>query len=600
MLGGMPTPPAAASWMRGLLAAALACAATGASALELRSVTVEGIDDEAMRDDVDDALSLQRLNPKRRARLTESRLSYLLRRAPGEAQKALEPFGFYDPEVTTDVRRDGDAVDVVVRVDAGEPVLVTVHEVVVNGPAGADPALQRRAERFRPRVGQAFHHGIYEDSKAAMDRALADDGYFDAEQTAHRVTITRATRSAQIDLAWSSGERYALGEATFSGHPFRDGLLEKLVPWTPGEPYRQQALLDLHASLAELDYFAAIDVVAQSGAADAQRRVPVEVALSPAKRDVYSAGVRYGTDTGLGVHGGWERRWINDRGHKFRAWASLAQEQKDISTQYRIPAFKWLDGWYAVGASLREETVDDLDSQLFEVIGSRNGRLGDWTLTAALRYRRERYEDVPTGEDRWSTLVFPSLLAQWSQADDPLYPRSARGLTAELRGGHSGFGSDIDFLQLRAEGRWIRGFGRRDRLLVRGEAGTTLSDEFPSFPPSLRFYAGGDRSVRGYGWREIGEVQENPEGREYVVGGKHVVAGSVEFEHMFDRTWGMAVFVDAGDAFDVAGDFDLQAGAGVGLRWRSPVGPVRLDLAHGFGDQADQTVSLHLNIGPDL
>lgn len=599
MLVPMPTSPAAASLKLLLIAAALACAGT-VQALELRNVSVEGIADEEMRDDVDDALSLQRLNPRRRTRLTESRLSYLLRRAPGEARKALEPYGFYDAEVVADVRRDGDAIDVVVRIDAGEPVVVTVHDVVVTGPAADDPGLQRRTERFRPREGQVFHHGIYEDSKAAMDRALAESGYFDAKQTAHRVSIERATHSAKIDLAWDSGERYALGEATFDGHLFRPGLLEKLVSWDVGEPYRQQALLDLQKSLAALDYFAAVDVVPQPEAADASRRVPVTVTLAPAKRDIYSAGVRYGTDTGVGVHGGWDRRWVNDRGHKFRVFASVAQEQKDISTQYRIPAFKWLDGWYAFGASLREETVDDLDSQLFEVIGSRDGRLGDWTLTAALRFRRERYEDVPTGEDRWSTLVFPSLLAQWSQSDDPLYPRSARGLTAELRGGHSGFGSDIDFLQLRAEGRWIHGWGRRDRVLVRGEVGTTLSDEFPSFPPSLRFYAGGDRSVRGYGWREIGEVQFNADGREYVVGGKHVIVGSAEFEHMFDRTWGMAVFVDAGDAFDVANDLDLQIGAGVGLRWRSPVGPVRLDLAHGFGDQADQSVSLHLNIGPDL
>ena len=592
----MSTRPFAA-WLLCIAAAG----APDAAALQLGDVRVEGLADEAMRDDVDDALSLQRLPPDRRAALSESRLSYLLRRAPAEVRAALEPYGYYDPTIEPEVRRDGDRVDVVVRVAPGEPVRVTARDVSLTGPAAADSALMRMLERFRPREGDVFHHGTYEDGKARIDRALAERGYFDAAQPVHTVSVERATRSARIDLAWTSGARYALGEATFRGHPFRPGLLENLVPWSPGDPYRQSELLDLQRSLAGLDYFAAVDITADPDAAGDDRRVPVDVALAPAKRSVWSAGVRYGTDAGLGLTGGLDRRWVNDRGHKFRALAQVAERRTDLSAQYRIPAFAWLDGWYALGASLREEEVDGVAGQLLEVIGSRSGRLDDWTLTAAINVRRERFDEIETGFTRsYSTLVYPSLLAQWSRSDDLLYPRSALGFTAEVRGGHSVFGSDVDFLQLRAEGRWVHGIGRRQRVLLRAEAGTTVSDEFAALPPSLRFHAGGDRSVRGYGYRGIGEVAIDPQGREFAVGGKHLVVASAEFEHMFDRTWGAAVFVDAGDAFDDANDFELQPGAGVGLRWRSPVGPVRLDVAHGFGDQAGQSVRLHLNIGPDL
>lgn len=595
MLGPMPTsPPARLLPALTLLVLSLPCAA-----VELRSVQVQGLEDEEMRDNVDDALSLQRLNPNRRKVLTETRLSWLLRQAPDEARRALEPFGYYDPKIDPQVRRDGEAIDVIVVVDPGEPVVVATHDLQLLGPAHEDGALMRRLQRFRPRIGRPFHHGQYEDSKAAIDAALAGHGYFDAEQTVHRVTVNRGGNRADIALAWTSGERYAFGAATFAGHQFRPGLLENLVPWHEGDPYDQQKLLDLHGSLTDLDYFASVDIRAVPEAADAGRQVPIEVALTPGKRDVYSAGLRYGTDTGVGVAGGWERRWLNDRGHKLRAAAGLAQRRSDVSAQYRIPAFAWLDGWYTAGVSLRQEEIDGVDSELFEAIGSRSGRLGDWTLTAALNFRRERYEDPTQGfAQTYSTLVFPSLLAQWSKTDDLLYPRNGRGLTIELRGGHTGIGSDIDFLQLRAEGRWVRTLGRRNRLLLRGEAGTTLSDDFAQFPPSLRFYAGGDRSVRGYGYKEIGEHVIDPDGERYVFGGKHLFVGSVEFERMFNRTWGGAVFVDAGDAFD--NGFQAQVGMGVGLRWRSPVGPVRLDVAHGFGDDAQQSVRLHLNIGPDL
>jgi translocation and assembly module TamA len=591
----MPISPPA----RLLLAAALLLSAPAAWALELQAVEIRGLDDDEMRDNVSDALSLQRLNPNRRKSLSESRLSYLLRRTPREARAALEPFGYYDPDIRTEVRRDGERITVQVDIAPGEPVRVRGRELSLTGPAEADSALMRRLERFRPRQDQPFHHGVYEDSKAAMDRALAELGYFDAEQSVHRVTISRAQRSADIALAWTSGERYRLGEASFEGHPFRAGLLEKLVPWTPGAAYDQKQLLALQKSLSELDYFSAVDISADPKQADPDRRVPVKVALAPGKRSIYSAGVRYGTDTGLGLTFGLERRWVNDRGHKLRGLASLAQRRSDLTVQYRIPAFAWLDGWYTASASAREEEIDGINNQLFELVGSRSGRLGKWNLTAAMNFRRERFEDAETGFDyAYSTLVYPSLWAQWSEADDLLYPRRAVGLTLELRGGNTALGSDIDFLQMRAEGRWVRGIGRRNRLLLRAEAGTTISGQFPDFPPSLRFYAGGDRSVRGYGYKEIGQFIEDANGRRYVFGGKHLAVASAEFERMFTREWGGAVFVDAGDAFDES--FEAEVGVGVGLRWRSPVGPVRLDVAHGFGDAAQQSVRLHLNIGPDL
>ncbi|MCX7034267.1 MAG: autotransporter assembly complex protein TamA [Arenimonas sp.] len=597
----MPIPPPAPSLSASLVVALLLAAGAGrADALELRQVTVQGLEDEEMRDNVDDALALQRLNPNRRTRLTESRLSYLLRQVPREVRGAMEPFGYYDPTVETQVLREGALVNVVVTVRPGEPVRVRERALRMDGPAQADSALMRRLQRFQPQPGQPFHHGVYEDSKAALDRALLDRGYFDAELVTHRVTVSRAQHAADIDLAWVSGDRHALGAASFEGHRLRPGLLEHLVPWKPGDAYEQSKLLALQKSLAELDYFSAIDITPQPDDATGLQ-VPVKVALAMGKRSIYSAGLRVGTDAGLGVTGGVERRWVNDRGHKLKALASLAQRKNDVTVQYKVPAFKWLDGWYTLSASVREEPIDLVDNQLVELVGSRSGKLGDWELVAAMNLRRERFEDSVSGQDySYSTLVFPSLWAKWVRTDDLLYPRRAMGVTVELSGGSTALGSDIDFLQLRAQGHWIRGFGSRDRLLLRAEAGTTVSDDFAQFPPSLRFYAGGDRSVRGYGYKEIGQYIEDANGDRYVFGGKHLMVASAEYERMFSREWGGAVFVDAGDAFDSFDAHEWQVGIGVGVRWRSPVGPVRVDVAHGLGDAAQSSVRLHFNIGPDL
>ncbi len=572
-----------------------------AAALELRAVEVRGLEDEAELANVRAALSLVALDARQRADVGEGQLDYLLRQVPGDVARGLEPFGYYDTEATAEAIRDGDLVTVIVSVEPGEPVRVDERDIQVTGEAGADEAITRRLRWLRPREGQPLRHDQYEASKATVDALLRERGYFAARLLTHRVEVDRSEGLADIFLTWESGERYRLGEASFSGHQFRDGLLEKLVDWEPGTPYTQSRVVDLQQRLAALDYFAGIDVRAQPP--EEGTIVPVDVALTPAKRSVYSAGLRYSTDKGAGITGGLERRWVNDRGHKLLANLELAQRGNEANIAYRIPAFAWLAGWYTASASLRQDPIDFIDSEVLEVVGSRSGQLGKWNLVAGLHFRRERFDDPATGSAMaYSTLVYPQLSASWRVGDDPLYPRRGHSLHVELRGGHTGIGSDIDFLQARAKASWIRSFDWRNRILLRAELGTTLSGEFDQFPPLLRFYAGGDQSVRGYGHRDIGEPFIGFDNRRYVIGGKHLVVGSVEFERMFTRDWGGAVFVDAGDAFDDFGSdaFDVQVGVGVGVRWRSPVGPVRLDLAHGLGDDAQDTLRLHLTIGPDL
>ena len=166
-----------------------------------------------------------------------------------------------------------------------------------------------------------------------------------------------------------------------------------------------------------------------------------------------------------------------------------------------------------------------------------------------------------------------------------------------LRGGVEGAGSDASFAQAHASARWYRGLGERSRLIARGELGHTFTDALIDMPPSLRFFAGGDRSIRGYAWREVGPRIPGSDGKQYALGAKNVATGSIEFEQYFNDSWGAAVFVDSGSAFD--GTPDWHTGVGVGVRWRSPVGPLRVDIARGLNDP-DSGFQLYLNIGADL
>jgi translocation and assembly module TamA len=189
----------------------LACAAMPAQAVEIARVDVRGLD-EVMTDNVNTTLSLTDAVGDD---VSDRRLEYLLKEAEQEVRDALEPFGYYDPVIR--VTRTGDVV--VVDVQPGEPVRVRARTIAVRGPGGEEEVVQEDVGRFEPEIGEVFSHPVYESSKGRVSRRLAERGYFDADFESRRVEVTRATRAADIDLVWTSGERYRMGEATFVQTP---------------------------------------------------------------------------------------------------------------------------------------------------------------------------------------------------------------------------------------------------------------------------------------------------------------------------------------------------------------------------------------------
>ncbi|MDQ3229753.1 MAG: autotransporter assembly complex protein TamA, partial [Pseudomonadota bacterium] len=540
------------------------------------------------------------------------RLAYLVQEAEAETREALEPFGYYAPVIT--VTRDPPSseaapttgpVAVTIDVRLGEAIRVRRAEVGIAGDGNDDRYLKEELAAFQPQPGALFDHTLYEGSKARISRRLAERGYFDADFLARKVEVTRADNAADIDLRWNSGDRYDMGAVTFTQAPnriIREDLLGKLIYWNEGDYYHQGRLDRLRKSLVSLDYFSRIDIEPQPENATPDKRVPVQVTLTPAKRSIYTAGLSYGTDSGGGVILGVERRYLNDRGHKALAQLDYAQRRKTLTLQYRIPAFAWLDGWYTGSLQAADEQTDYIDTRRLELVGSRSGEINQYlTAIASLHTLRERWAYTGTEEDplyRYATFTFPSLRAEYIDADDRMYPRDALGGTLMLRGGVEGAGSDASFAQLQLGTRWFKGLGDRSRLLVRGEVGHTYTDALVQIPPSLRFYAGGDRSVRGYAYREIGpRITGGTRGQAFALGAKNMATASVEYEQYFSGAWGGAVFVDSGTAFDDRPEW--RTGIGVGLRWKSPVGPVRVDLAHGL-DDPDSSFQLHINIGADL
>ncbi|WP_108472765.1 autotransporter assembly complex protein TamA [Rhodanobacter thiooxydans] len=537
--------------------------------------------------------------------VSAAQLRRLYERAPGQLQSALQPYGYYDASVTGDLQQVGKDWRVTLHVQPGEPVKVTSVDVQLDKEA-AQLAPLRRAKRAIERLkGKPLNHGAYDAARDVLSAQLTANGFLDARLLTHRVEVSRADHSAAIKLAWQAGPRYRYGQVHFDGSQFKDGFLDRYVPFKSGDYFSQNQLLELQQALNGADYFAVVNVQpdvdqAKNGVVD------ITVQLAPAKRTIYTGGPFIGTDTGFGVRGGMERRWVNRRGHKWKNELVVAQKLKTLSTLYSIPLPGDNQRNYNVGANFRDANTATSQSRTLELVGNETRQWHGWTRTLGVHVlsgtftvgkRGNEPDNTPGIEHGHSTLVFGEAALTRKQTDNPDFTRRGWLLSVAARSTAGSLLSDASFSELTADAKWIRAFGtrQRNRLILRGSAGITWTDDFAALPPQLRFFAGGDRSVRGYGYQAIGPRNS----ADRVIGGHHLLVASTEVEHYFTRNWGMAAFIDAGNAFSGT-DYRPKIGAGLGLRWRSPVGMIRLDLGTPIHDDRAHGIRLHLVIGPDL
>ena len=570
------------------------------------SVTLDGVDGP-LRDAVLAGLELNQYGTRD---VTAAQAHRLYERAEGQVRSALEPYGYYHTEVSGELRENGADYIAVLHVAPGDPVRVATLDIKLDGDADGQRPVQKAIAAFAPAKGQPLDHGAYEKSKAAIQAALFGSGYLEAELVTRSVEVTRSANTADVHLAWKVGPRYRLGETEFEGGQFPDTFLERYVPWNQGDFYTQDKVLELQQRLIDADYFAIAQVQPDiEHAHDAI--VPIKVMLAPAKRTIYTGGVFIGTDSGVGVRGGVARRWVNQRGHKAKIEAIVAERLKTLNAVYKIPLAGPNNHSINFGANYRDEDTDTSKSNTWGLAATDSAIWNGWTRTYGIKFVTGDFEvaNIPGN----TTLLYPEISLARKRADDPVFVRDGWSLTFAARG--SAYVGSTSFAQITGDGKWIRGLGANGRFIARGSLGATDVGDFDKLPPELRFFAGGDRSIRGYAYQTIGPplpdelvpealarcaADKNRDCQTLVIGGKYLIVGSAEYEYYFKPNWGIATFVDTGDAFSTFSDYRQKVGVGIGARWRSPVGMVRVDLGFPVHDSENHGVELHIVIGPDL
>ncbi|MFC3115637.1 autotransporter assembly complex protein TamA [Cellvibrio fontiphilus] len=534
------------------------------------------------------------------------RLNSLLNDSEAQIKAAAQALGFYELEYEAKLVRNKDCWGLNIQLTPGEPILVTELRIEILGEGSNDPIFKPLYDKPGIKLGNRLNHGRYETLKARFATLASLHGYFDAEFVQSQIAINVGQKSAAIALVYDTGKRYRIGAISLKHGILDQDFLERYYTFRSGDYYDTDELLELKNLYNASNYFAVASVAPDLRALDGQQ-VPINIELEERKRRAYSLGAGIENDEPRLLLG-FEDRYLNRRGHRFDADLALAENKTAALATYTIPlrrpAYEFLRFYTGYD---KEDTVTSLSKKY--TYGSSYTYYQDnkWLQTYALDYVQEesvigRMAPINTN------LIIPSVSFLRTQTDGAPYPLSGWSALGRISGSPKSIGSDFSFAQFYGRAKYVKGFSY-GRLLLRAELGLTETDNVDQLPASVRFFAGGDASVRGYEYKSLGPTRniygkdfvgplEDPAAAEEVIGGNNLLVTSIEYDYRFeDSNWVAALFYDQGNAADDT-NIDFKRSAGLGVRWISPIGPIRIDLARALDDE--KSWMWHISMGPDL
>ncbi|APE32252.1 hypothetical protein BOX17_15585 [Halomonas aestuarii] len=599
--------------------------APGAHALE---ATIEGVEGD-LAENVRlylDGLEARQYSPERLK-------SEVLRRS----SEALRVYGYYSPRISTQFDDPETPAEVTLSIEPGEPVRIELLELSMTGDAAKDAPFTEALDAFPLSEGDRLRHAPFDSLRSTLSNLALERGYFDWNFTDRRMEVRPYAQSARLYLALDSGPRFRFGDITFQGHHIETSRLESLATFASGEPYLASEVARFNQRLGQTEWFASVNVrprldrdlarlalpAAEPGwwqaldlkgrapaspaprigaealvaASSLQRpaapEVPIDVVVTPADRHQFEAGVGFATDVGPRVHLAWHQPWINRYGHGLNHDLYLSGPEQRFTGLYTMPLANPLRDSYRFQYGLRNKDSEDTRTLESTVEAARR-----WTFDNGWEqslYVRGTYEDfTQAGVSNQVLLLYPGISWTRTRKRSPTFPSWGDRQRLSLEYSSEAWGSAAEFLRITGDSEWIRKLGDDNRFVGRVGLGSITTDDFADIPPSLRFFTGGDRSVRGYAYESLSP--EDDEGN--LVGGEQLLTASLEAQRRITGKWWGATFIDTGDAFTDWGPSDLKTGAGLGVRWISPVGPIRLDIAHPF--DIEDAFRIHFSIGPEF
>lgn len=607
-------------------------------------VSIHGIDGDAL-DNIKLVVDLFRIDDNEDT--PEWQWRRLAQRAPEQIVKALKPFGFYRADTLVEIEKIGDELNIRLEVIPGPPVTIRGLRLDVNGPIATVPAFLQWREEWPLAIGERLDQIAYEAARKKLEHIAGEFGYFTAQWRERRVEVDETRQFADIEWHYASGPQAVFGQVDFVNADFQPRVLQRFRQIEKDSPYGQPAIDQLRDDLSATGYYESVAIIEHINHEFSPPVVDLEVQLTARKANTYTSTLGFGTDTGPRLQLGWDRHYLSSRGDRLNLALGAQQQDEEFvfRAMYDLPRGNDPgEYWFADLTLLREDEdfkFEDsrVDGEIFpELDGSQEQLLFNMGMLTELgrdsAWPIEQRFFLSFLNDRFDALAMNSLLpeqirlldnnpiladnldveqsvvaagASWDLRHISGTGFDIHGTRAQLRvtGALEGVGSDVSFAQVYLGVRHSRVFGERHKLLVRGEIGYSaapsrdftieLDDQLldlsiSGLPERYRFKPGGDRSVRGYGFESLSNNR---------IGSNNMFTLSAEYEYRLSQDWSLAAFYDTGNGFNNFADRDLRRGIGLGVRWYTLVGPVRLDLARALDEPSD-SFRIHITIGSPL
>ena len=581
------------------------------------------------------------------ARIRPRNHDRVIEEAIADARAALRPFGYYAPEISARIiPQDDDATTLELTIDAGQPVRVASADVRVLGPGSGHRRFRSWLNAWPLTDGSVLNQVSWESAKQAAIDIANDRGYLSAEFAERVLEIDLETNTAHLRLLLDTGPRFVMGDVKFGEHELKPDILENIPRFEKGDPYTAQLVSRLRTDLWKTGYFDDVAVVETERPELDPPAVDFDVQVETETRNHYNGAIGWGDETGFRLQANYSRHPMSSYGDQLDVGVGYQEldDQVTIRGRYRKPLRSRARQWWDAEVTLQFENIDlevRRDEEDENAIKVARGDLDEQHY----RFGRLRLRNLKGGEAQLFTTPFVQYLDNNREFDelvpivdpltindDPDFQEWLRGSDRALSIGYDlelvdiqgrrfetvgrrdrawafhsneAFGSTVDFTQLYLSTR--RSYLRGDNLKfhLRAELGYTDAEvvnfaidtaegpievEQTRLPNYYRFKAGGSMSVRGYGFEQLSNND---------VGSNNIITGSAEVEYRFLDSWSGAAFVDVGNAFNDWDDPDLKRGIGVGIRWYSIAGEIRVDVAQAL-DFEGKPWQWHITIGTPL
>ncbi|WP_444544672.1 autotransporter assembly complex protein TamA [Shewanella hanedai] len=542
---------------------------------------------------------------------------------------ALHSLGYYHGQVEREVLSPEEGTwTLKLTIKPGPPTIIEWVDINLDGEILHDPVVLDWLNSLTIRPGDILNDGIYEQIKSQLVTLALARGYFDGKYIKSVITVNRDMNTARITLNYDSGQRYLIGDVSFEGQTLNSDLMQSLIPFKIDSPYSTANIASLNRELLDTGYFSNIKVLPLVDKS-VDFYVPIKVEVSP--KPSHSIELGLGADIGNTtektleprVRLTWRTPQINRFGQSQETSLEWAPDKPKFLTTYTIPLTHPLDDQLKIRLGILRDkygvtqvydpndkkfkNTGELEANKFLVGVIRQQKLdNNWLLSYSLEGIREHYTQSEIDYDP-TFVLFGASMSKTVRSDNSLDPKSGYFQHYSVEYANPSLGSSVRLTRIQTKYKWIDTFFEKHRIVTRLDLGINLATEedLAFIPPSLRYFAGGDQSIRGYSYQELGPYLDytsaSGELTRQVVGGRYLMVGSLEYQYYLTPTWRVAAFVDAGNAFDV-NQIEPIVSVGPGIHWISPIGPIKLDLGVGLKetDTVDRPWRIHLTMGSEL